>query len=1166
MIHLWYSNYLEELVEVLVENVRAMREAGATDPFSPTTVIVPNRNIATFLKFRVAQRTGVVANWKFEYLYKFFREALVEDGVQILAKNDLHDLIIEYLRDGEALAHPELRAVVDYLGHAPDADARSRRTFQLAGQLAQVFEEYTLSRPRFLAHWPREAVLENEPYASTEVWQRRIWLDLFERGGRITTAAARKGRRIVPLPDALSLPTRSLRLPGQVHVFGLSYVARSFYHLFGQLSKRSHVLVYTLNPCMEYWEDVPVGWNVAHGREFGEREKQQAVLFPDEDLEDDSPPALRAWGKPGRDNIRALNMLTECRFAGRFVDPVADGDTVLHRLQRDILVRQPVTTMPAHEYDDESVQFLESPNVQREIEAVANEIWALRERAEEEGRRLEFHDIAVIVSDKNRDAYQARIRSVFESTGSIPHNIIDVTASSHRPYLEAVELLLGLPFGRFTRRELLRLMTHDNVVSRYRGADPDTWVRWCRELNILHGADESDHEGTYIDRNLYHWDQGLKRLVLGSFMAGDERLATLDGQEYLPRELAPAEIESAAQFVGLARGLIRDARRMQKIELPLAEWFSRIGALLHRYLEPVSDDDEYDRVRVTEFLSRRERRALSQAPVPFRIAYEFVAKELAGLEISRGQYLSEGVVVSSFLPMRPIPFKVVFITGLGERNFPRNEVRSPLDLRWAPEVESGRGEVISARSQDEYMFLETLISTRERLYLSHVARDGQTGETLEPSSVVRLLRFMLERHYMTPEALEKARREFPLRRWTEVGKTFQAEAVREATVSMARHKLEEYCREHAIPYPTLERALRDLEPGDRRRFTELLGVSHIEAPATSSGTEAIRVRIPQIRKFLESPIQGATSFHLGAHDDFADPFAVEDEVFETGSRERARLMRDAFLRTLVEFGGEPTRGDLERQYEQLAHLAVLRGDVPAGPFGTADRDKHVAVLTSWLRNWRAAKLGSPTVVNFGRETEHAATLRTRDPLTLEVRVEGEKRTVELTGKTEVLSIDTHTSVLLRTLGTVSTDGRGERLFLSGFLDQVVLSAAGLFASTPWRVLVNTATGTAPADVREFDPFDVEQAKGYLTAVIEDMLASVPAYFLPVEAVFSHRYAKRKNSLERWIDQYREEYSWCSFKQGPVFEPQHRFDAPDHAEAYIEKRFGPYFRRRRSVEG
>ena len=979
------------------------------------------------------------------------------------------------------------------------------------------------------------------------------------------------------LPDALThLPPSALHLPGQLHVFGLSYVARSFYKLFGELAEKTHVLVYTLNPCMEYWEDVPSGWNLGHAKRFEKRSAEQSTLFLEaEQVGDDSPPALRAWGRPGRDNIHLLNMLTQCDFAGRFVDPVAQNDTVLHRLQRDILVREPVSKEPERTGDDDSITFVECPNIQREVESVAGEILELKRQYAERGERLEFHEIAVIVSHKEREAYQARIRSVFKATWDIPHNIIDITAAAHRRFVEAMELLFALPFGRFTRRELLRTLTHDNVIARCPGVDPQRWVRWITELNVLHGADRTDHEGTYITENLYNWDQGLKRLVLGMFMTGDiageERIAAMADGEYLPLELPPGEMEAAARLVTMARSLIADARWLAEAKMPLRRWMDAFSQLVHTYLEPVSDDDEFDRVRVTKFFSRFADRVLSEDDVSYRVAYEFVTAELAALEISRGQYLSEGVVVSSFLPMRPIPFKVVFVTGLGERNFPRSDVRSPLDLRWSPELRLQKGDVVSARAQDEYMFLETLISTRERFYLSYVARDSQTGEALEPSSVLRLLWFMLEQNYMTPENLEKRRIVHPLRRWDETGPNFQLEAHREADARDVRLSLEAFCAGHGAPYPNLALLQRDLDSASHEALRRRLGLVDVPEDEGPQAGE-VTVSISQIRKFLESPVQGAAQFFLGMRDEqFEDPFGVEDEVFETAGQHKLQLMRAAFLEALVQHDGAPDDAALEAQYAALARRAVLRGTVPAGPFGDADRKKHVEVLRQWLKNWRMLDMtAAPLVVNFGRTTERAATVRREPPLRIDVPVDelGDTRIVkvEIVGKTEVLSLEDATSVVLSAGAQMQRDGGAERPFLRGFLDEVVLAASGLAPNTPWRVAINVNRGLSRKyNIRAFEPFDPEQARRYLATVIGDMLARVPAYFLPVEAVLANKYSNKPRSLERWVDQYRDEYSWCSFKSGPVHDPQNRFDLPAHAETYIERRFGAYFDRRLDPE-
>ena len=70
-------------------------------------------------------------------------------------------------------------------------------------------------------------------------------------------------------------------------------------------------------------------------------------------------------------------------------------------------------------------------------------------------------------------------------------------------------------------------------------------------------------EGTYIDRDSFHWEQGMRRLVLGAFMTGshdgDDQVFHLDDADYLPHD-QPADtagVRRAALVLAIAGG---DAR------------------------------------------------------------------------------------------------------------------------------------------------------------------------------------------------------------------------------------------------------------------------------------------------------------------------------------------------------------------------------------------------------------------------------------------------------------------------------------------------------------------------------------------------------------------------------------------------------------------------------
>src|SRR5207247_2124412 len=134
----------------------------------------------------------------------------------------------------------------------------------------------------------------------------------------------------------------------------------------------------------------------------------------------------------------------------------------------------------------------------------------------------------------------------------------------------------------------LRLMTHPAVLARHPHVDPEDWVEWAERLGIVHGADGDDHRGTYLEDagELFHWDQGIRRLALGAFMnPGDDGApVTLAGKAYLPEPVAPDQQASAATFALIARSLIGDAQWLRGQEATFARWAAITDALIETYL------------------------------------------------------------------------------------------------------------------------------------------------------------------------------------------------------------------------------------------------------------------------------------------------------------------------------------------------------------------------------------------------------------------------------------------------------------------------------------------------------------------------------------------------------------------------------------------------------
>ncbi|AKU89700.1 Exodeoxyribonuclease V gamma chain [Vulgatibacter incomptus] len=1186
MIHLTYSNRTEALLDALAADL-AVEGAAGRSPFEPTRLIVPNRNVEVWLKHGLARRMGIAANLDVQLLRRFVG-GLLPEGMRLVDGPLLFDLVLSLLLDDDYLAHSALARPRSYLLAAGDgADAVDLRRFQLASQLARLFDEYGHARPEMLAAWSREPLLAGTPFAETEEWQRRIWLDLFAPDGLAERWGREQGIRYVQLQDLATAEGLSSPEKAPVHVFGVSYVASVFHRILARLASGSDLRVYSLNPCMEFWEDVEAAPEIRrrlarHGRLGGE-----GTLFREPDpfgLEaGGDTPALSLWGRPGRENIRLLNELAECDYRAVFEDP--DGArSLLRQLQHDILVREPERTEPDPAFDfsaDKSVRILACPGIKREAEAIAEAIWSLV--AEDDGRGsggepLRFNDIAVLVAGSDPSAYFTHLCAAFEETWKIPYSLSDSAFAAESRIAEAAELLLALPAGRFTRAEVLAFVTHPAVMSRFPGVDASAWGRWCDRLGIVRGADRFDLRESYVEQDLLSWDQGLRRLALGAFLAdADQPFEAVD--EDVVRRYLPAEAggEGEEGFGLFARSLIADLRAAKDARLTMSEWAGFLGDLVQAYLTPSGEAEARELERCLRTIRGIADTRLDDRPASFRIASELARQALGGLGGSRGQYLAGGVVVSTLQPMRAIPFRAVFIAGLGEGRFPAADRRNHLDLRLA----RPRAGDVSPREGDQYMFLEAILCARERLQLSFVARDQLTGDPLQPSIVVAELERMLARGY----GATKLREELPLRRFEAPEAFASPQARREAQALALREELRRHLasghgdgdRAASAPefsergqratsaesrVPELDGLLDAVKPELRLRLAEAHGLhAHRLDRVTPlhDPSEALRLTLRDLRRFLECPLQGSAALLLGLRDDEEDGLlTLEDEALESSALDRSVFLADRFVAGVAGAGsGSP---DFEASFDERAELERLAGRFPLGLFGEAERARQLGTLAEWGGTYQeiaAARGPGVEILRFGPAIEEDRGATPCDPVRIE-SVGGCVAHVEVRGRTGVLVAGRKGSLILKT-PKVSDAVSRQKDALRAFVDRVILAAAGLAdeKATHSAWFCRTADGKELEPI-VFAPISRGEALEWLGTMAEDLVSRAHDYFLPCEAVFRSR-AKPGMPLAEHVAKVADDRRKRPFDHGPVRGAE-GFPPPPEDEALwmIERRFGLFF--------
>jgi exodeoxyribonuclease V gamma subunit len=1099
MLRAVHSNRVESLLLALLEALPA------ADPFAPSTIVVGSQLIARWLSREIALVRGIAAGLELVTFDAFVEATWAGDaagraaGLGALDRHQLAAALASVLADDGVVK--DLGPVAAYLAAAPaPGDRAGPRRVQLADHLADLVWSYALSRPDWMpalmiGQVPGE--LAADPMAR---WQAALIGAALTRLGAVPTPMLPWLRRRA----GLATPARA-----PVAVFGLSFLARAQLEALTDLSATTDVTVYVLDPCEELWDDVA-----------GRRAAEAAT----------DPLPLVLWGRPVRDTLSALVERTggdlEARFDGSN-EPTGEPDapdapdapdtdireardargardardasgayravnrspTARDRLLADVRMRRAPSLAAAGEparAHDAGVVVLACPNARREIEVIAAEA---RRRLDADPE-LRAHEIAVWIAGE-AERYLAQAPSAFEAVG-VPCHLIDAPIDDRGRIGEAVLAMLELPTSTMARRDLLRVMTHPAVLAGYPHADAEDWVRWTERLGIVHGSDGGAHAGTYLEDHpeLFHWDQGVRRLALGAFMVGERAqrgAARIARFEVAPEELRPEHQASAATYALLVRSLCADAEWLATLEAPLATWAEVFASLVDDYLAPRDEDATRDLERVRALLAGIAHVDRDGRHVGFREAREHAVRRLTVARANRGEPLAAGVMIAPLAAMRAVPFRVAFVAGLDEGVFPAGDRTSPLDLRREPRV----GDV-APRDRDRAAFLDVLLGTRDALVLSYVATEEKSGQPLAPSSIVLELGDALAPYLgaaSSQDALAAITVRHPLHRYGGTAPQALPAIGRERWGVAVRDALRAHLRAAGRPIPDADGQLALLAHPSQAALRAQLGI--VDPPAemppasvaSPGGTRLLTIAV--LRGFLEYPIQAWAQAVLGL-DELPDDEAAEhsDEPFHLGRAERAVMLREVFAAQLRDPGGP-----VDHRYDAAVKDRQLRGQFPVGVFAGAARALDLEILHAWRTGLGPIAADGATRIGFGRASSPGAELLPALSLDL-----SGGRTVRLVGQTELLVRGKrYTSIvtLLRKLEKRSP------YHLRGAFDHLVLAAAGLSTGGHTHRVIDERGNVCEV---QHDPWTAGDARAYLAGLVTELIDLPHGYLLPFEAL------------------------------------------------------------------
>ena len=699
MLQLHHSNHLEQLAR----HYAALQRVEPVSPLLEDCVVVQNSGMGRWLSLQTARFNGIAANIRYLFPAEMTWELLRSVLETVPEKDPCAPATLRWRLFNVFQQEPDIWPELAHYLRTGDEGI-----WQLVGQLAKVFDQYLFFRPDWIRDWESSS-RSGEAGGLAENWQARLWQRV---------AGEQKLPHWVRLQDrfvhALSIADPS-KLPGRISFFSVPVLSPGYVQLLAEVAKYIDIHVYLMNPSPEYWGDI-------------ESEKRKRKQKPEvQESITVGNPLLASWGRQGRDFLDLL-IEAEADFDddSLFVEP--PEISLLHRIQADILHLQMPESLPV---SLANISFHSCHSPMREAEVLYDQLLALFAANPD----LTPADVVVMMPDI--DTYAPYLDAVFSSAEyPLPFSIADRSPGYAQGVLNLCQQLLELPQGRCDAESVLGLLEFEEVRN-HLGLDESQVMQcreWIRAVNIRWGADaQTRPERGGADTIEHTWRYGLDRLLLGYALPGDELFANI-----LPYN----EIEgSQAEMLGRLQQLLDavfDLTKWQGQQHDFAEWDSRFRRVLKSV---VGDDAPLQSVwQALDNLKKTLEQAQFTQPIAWPVFQNALSEQLDKRSESEG-FLGRGITFCALMPMRTVPFRFVGLMGMSDGIFPRRDTRASFDLMGKS---FKRGDRLK-RDEDRYLFLESLLSARDWLYISYVGQSSQDNSELPPSVLVSELRDYLER-------------------------------------------------------------------------------------------------------------------------------------------------------------------------------------------------------------------------------------------------------------------------------------------------------------------------------------------------------------------------------------------------------------------------------------
>ena len=711
----YISNDIENLAGKLAETIRSK----PLELYQKESIVVQTEGMNRWLSVKISEKNKIFSNFEFfspnNILFELFKLANLRSA-DIFNTGNLRWLIYKIL--GSSDFQKKFTRTFQYF------EGDKIKQLQLATKLADLYDQYSIYRPDYIRLWNNDKVAEvKQAFVYHEKWQRWIWNKIKEEVKDYNFDKVETRDRLVDkLTNDPDFIEKIKKKYPRISLFGFSIFTPFHLEIFlGALKDHIDVDFYLFNPAPEdFWlQDIPEKTKIKIEDFYG-KSSQELNLTVGNNL-------LMNLGKTAKELYLMLfeNETFINNLDNETLTQPPDRDTLLKRIQFEIyhnINESQREKIPESLIFDGSVSIISNYSMVREVEALYN---YLLKQIQENG----YKPVDIIVQTTNIDAYTPYIKAVFDNSPvKLPYKIADRSYAGTDNLVGILKQILTLQKDEFTSENVLQILEFEEVKNKFDIINISKIRELVDKANIRHGIEGDINNDTIF----VSWRYGLERILLGYAMHYDS-LYQIPGKEYPTIPLDITEGEYAVEGLKLKAFidkliLFLDNRSQKRT---LEEWRIFITDFIDEIM--LIPDDKSDQLNY--ILDKMSFPDIIDELLDEKFSYEVFSRALIDslyMNNRLGKFISGNITFCSMIPMRSIPYKIVVILGLNQGVFPRKNKDISFDLIMSDQRYADR----NIKDSDKYLFLESLISAREKLYLSYIGQSIKDNTEIPPSPVI----------------------------------------------------------------------------------------------------------------------------------------------------------------------------------------------------------------------------------------------------------------------------------------------------------------------------------------------------------------------------------------------------------------------------------------------